>query len=105
MQKQLVSMLSEANRNGFLKAGEMTCGTALSSGKTQLIVVAKNASQATKAKFGQLGYKYDVEVILACDVKLLSWVSDRNNSEVIAILDKEVADNLKNLLEEMSGNE
>lgn len=105
MQKQLVSMLSEANKDGFLKAGEITCGTALSSGKTQLVVVAKNASQAIKSKFGQLGYKYDVEVITACDTRLLSWVSGRNNSEVIAILDKEVADNLKKILEEMSGNE
>lgn len=105
MNKELMTAISRATKEGYIKAGDITCGTALSSGKTEVIVLAKNASNSIKTKFGQLGYKYDVEVVTFGDKSELSWLTGKNDVEVMAIIDKETADAVKKLVEEIVENE
>lgn len=102
MNKELLTFISNANKNGFVKAGDLTTGTALSSGKTELIIVAKNASNSIKTKFGQLGYRYDVEIIAFAEKTELSWITGKNDVEVLAIIDKETAEEFKRKFEELS---
>lgn len=105
MHKELMTLISRASKEGFIKAGDITCGTALSSGKTEVIIVAKNASNTIKTKFGQLGYKYDVEVVTFGDKNELSWLTGKNDTEVMAIIDKETADSIRKLVEDIAENE
>ncbi len=61
--KEFLGIIFKASSKGLIKAGDYTCGAALSSGETELIVIAKDSKSGIKTKFGQLGFRYDVEVI------------------------------------------
>ncbi len=98
--KEIMNILLDAGKKGNVKGGAITCGAALSSGKTELIIVAKDAKGGVKTKFGQLAFKYDVEVVVFGFVREFNWIVGKNDVEVIAITDKEVADLLT---EEING--
>lgn len=99
--KKLMNILLNAQKNEKIKGGSLTCGAALSSGKTELLVVAKDATPGTKTKFGQLAFKYDVEIITAGFSREFAWAIGKKNVEVVAIIDKEIADEIRIIFAEI----
>ncbi len=89
--KELLNLLFTASKEGKIKGGDITCGAALSSGETKLIVLAKDASPALKTKFGQYGFKYEVELMTFGNKMEFSWISGKKDVQVLAIIDEEVA--------------
>lgn len=97
--KEVMGALYKAKSEGNLTGGDIACGAALSSGKVELLAVAKDAKPQTKIKFGQLGYRYDVEFVTLGLCTEFSWIAGRRNVEIIAITDLEVANKVREYLE------
>ncbi len=95
--KEFMGAIFKASSNGLIKCGEYSSGTALSSGETKLIIIAKDSKPNIKTKFGQLGYKYDVEVITTGTCKEYCWITGKKDGNVLAILDEELAEELKRI--------
>ncbi len=95
--KEFMGVIFKASSNELIKCGEYSAGTALSSGETKLIIIAKDSNPDIKTKFGQLGYKYDVEVMTTGTTKEYSWITGKKDGSVLAVLDQEVADQLKKI--------
>lgn len=93
--KELLNILFAASKEGKLKGGDITCGAALSSGETELIILSKDASPALKTKFGQYGFKYEVDVVTFGNTFEFSWISGKKDIQVMVILDKEIAEEIK----------
>lgn len=97
--KEVMATLYKAKSEDKLTGGDIACGAALSSGKVELLVVAKDAKSQTKIKFGQLGYRYDVEFVTFGLCTEFCWISGRKNVEIMAITDLEVAEKVREYLE------
>lgn len=98
--KDIMGILYKAKNDDNLTGGDIACGAALSSGKVEILVVAKDAKPQTKIKFGQLCYKYNVDFVTLGLCTEFCWVSGRKNVEIMAITDAEVADKVREYLED-----
>ncbi len=99
--KKFMNALFKGVKEGKVKGGDLTCGAALSSGETALIIIAKNAKPAVKTKFGQLGFRYDAEVITYGLSTEFRWIVEKKDVEVLAITDKELAEEIKETLNDI----
>ncbi len=93
--KELMNVLLAGAKQDVVKGGDLTCGAALSSGKTELLILAKDAKASTKTKFGQLGFRYDVPVITVGSSTEFSWITGKKDVQILAITDEEVAHKAK----------
>ncbi len=98
LDKKIMSLLSIAKKAGFVKSGDFSAGTCLTSGKARLIIMAKNASINTKQKFGNKTFYYDVPYIVYGSKEKLSWAIGKNDCAVIAISDEGLASKLHEMI-------
>ncbi len=97
--KELLNLLFTAAKEGKIKGGDITCGAALSSGQTKLIVLAKDAPAALKTKFGQYGFKYEVQLVTFGNSMEFSWITGKKDVQVLAIIDEAVANTIHEIEE------
>ncbi len=93
--KELMNVLLAGAKDELVKGGDLTVGAALSSGKTTLIIIAKDAKPSTKTKFGQLGFRYDVPVVTVGSSTEFSWITGKKDVQVLALLDEELTKKAK----------
>ncbi len=96
--KKIMSLLSIAKKAGFVKSGDFSAGTCLTSGNARLIIMAKNASINTKQKFGNKTFYYEVPYIVYSTKEKLSWAIGKNDCAVIAITDEGLAAKLHEMI-------
>ncbi len=87
--KKIIELLLHASKEGIIKGGNIPCGAALSSGQTKLIIIAKDSKPGTKVKFGQLGFKYDVKVVTFGLCSEFTWITNRKDIDVMAIIEND----------------
>ncbi len=102
MNKKFISLLSLAQKAGFIVTGEEQCEKAISSGKGKLIILATDASDNTKKKFRNKSIYYKVPIRILSDRDTLSKAIGKNNRPTLVIIDDRFATQLSNLIDSIN---
>lgn len=102
MENKIYSFIGLAKKAGKLVSGEETCERAVKANKIFLVIVADDASENTKKKFGDIcGYR-GIEVRYFGEKKLLGKCIGKDIRSVVAVSGREFAERLKQLIDSRS---
>ena len=87
MDRKLLQFLGLCQRAGKLASGETGAISAIRDGSAELIIVAENASDNTKKKFGDSTAYYDKKIVIFGDKVELGRAIGKDERAVIAIKD------------------
>ncbi|MBB5172035.1 L7Ae/L30e/S12e/Gadd45 family ribosomal protein [Texcoconibacillus texcoconensis] len=97
-----LNLLGLAFRAGKVVSGEELVRAALSKGNVHCIVLAGDASEATKTKMKQKGYSYNVPVFITDDRQTLGHAIGKHERVVIGIQDVGFAKKLEAMFDRNS---
>ncbi len=96
---RIYSFLGLATKAGKVISGEETCERAVKARKVRLVIVANDASESTKKKFGDICRYRGIEVRYFGEKKLLGKYIGKDIRSVVAVTGKEFAERLKQLID------
>lgn len=100
------SMISLTNKAGKLVTGEDAVRNSIRSGKIKLVVVAEDASDNTKKRFGNSAAFYNIPLVIWGFKEMLGSCIGKSERSVLGITDESFSKGLKEkLLAEESKNE
>ncbi|MEX1031039.1 MAG: ribosomal L7Ae/L30e/S12e/Gadd45 family protein [Paenibacillaceae bacterium] len=99
MNPKLLSMLGLARRAGKIITGDEACMKSVRSGKARLIIVAADASENTRKKYGDKCAHYNTKLILTGDRVSIGAAIGRPEQVVIAIEDQGFASGIRTCME------
>lgn len=91
---KFMSLMGICQKAGRLVSGEFACENAVKAKKAKLIVIAEDASENTKKKFGNSAKFYNINLICAGSKDELGKVIGRGARSVVAITDEGFATEL-----------
>ena len=96
---RIYSFIGLAAKAGKLLSGEETCERAVKAKKARLVIVADDASENTKKKFGDICRYRGIEVRYFGEKKLLGKHIGKDIRSVVAVSGREFAERLKHLID------
>lgn len=102
MTDRIYSFLGLAAKAGKLVSGEETCERAVKARKANLVIVASDASDNTKKKFGDICTYKGIEVRYFGEKELLGKYTGKDIRSVVAVSGREFAGRLKQLIDSSS---
>ncbi|HHW48604.1 MAG TPA: 50S ribosomal protein L7ae [Clostridiaceae bacterium] len=96
---KIYSFLGLATKAGKVISGEEACERIIKAGKAKLVIVADDASDRTKRKFDNICKYNDVELKFFGEKEFLGKFIGKEARSVIAILSKEFAKRLGEMIE------
>jgi len=99
---RIFSYLGLAARGRRLVSGEFSTEQAVKQGKTNLVIVAADASENTKKKFQDMCTYYHVDIYFYGDKEELGHAIGKEYRASIAVTDQNLAGAIKKTLEEES---
>ncbi len=88
----ILSLVSIANKAGKLVSGEVQTESAVKSGKANLVIISREASENTKKKFQNMSSWYHVPFRLYGTREELGAASGSDYRAVLAVLDEGLAE-------------
>jgi ribosomal protein L7Ae-like RNA K-turn-binding protein len=92
------SMISLANKAGKLVTGEDAVRNSIRSGKLRLVIVAEDASDNTKKRFGNSAAFYNIELVTWGLKEMLGSCIGKSERSVLGITDESFSKSLKEKL-------
>lgn len=102
MTDRIYSFLGLAAKAGKLISGEETCERAIKAHKVKLVIVASDASDNTKKRFGDICRYRGIEVRNFGEKELLGKYTGKDIRSVAAVSEREFAEHLKELIDSSS---
>lgn len=99
MNPKLLSLLGLTRRAGKIITGDEACMKSVRSGKARLIIVAEDASDNTKKKYGDKCAHYNTKLIVTGDRVSLGAAIGRPEQVVMAIEDEGFASGIRKCME------
>ncbi len=99
MTDKIYGFLGLAAKAGKVVSGEETCERAIKSGKAKIVIVAEDASQNTKKKFGDACSYRSLEIRYFGQKELIGRYTGKEIRSVVAILDQGFAGRLKEMID------
>ena len=96
--KRILNYLGIARRAGFLISGTDAVIASLEK-KAKLVIVATDASDATKDKISRKCYFYKVSILQEFSTDELAVAVGQNNPKILAITDEGIANQIKKIIE------
>ncbi|MCR5789311.1 MAG: ribosomal L7Ae/L30e/S12e/Gadd45 family protein [Lachnospiraceae bacterium] len=96
---RILSLLSIAERGGFVKSGEFQTEASVKEGSACLVIVAKDASDNTRKKFQNSCTYYAVPFLLYADRETLGHAIGKDFRASVSVTDKGLADRIRELYE------
>ena len=96
MDKKLLQFMGLCQRAGKLASGETGVLSAIKDGSAELIIVAENASDNTKKKFGDSARFYNKKIVVFGD----KFEIGKDERAVMAVRDKGFADKIEKMIAE-----
>ena len=97
IEKKILSLFGLATRAGKIASGEFQTETAIKSGTTFLVVIAKDASENTKKLFQDKSSFYKIPIIFFGTKEELGHAIGKEYRASLAILDKGFAETIINM--------
>ncbi|MFP4698103.1 MAG: L7Ae/L30e/S12e/Gadd45 family ribosomal protein [Eubacteriales bacterium] len=97
--KKVLSLLGIAKKAGNLVGGEFSTEAAIKGNKACMIIIADDASKNTKKKFTNSCRYYNVPLFFFGEKDTLGHAIGKSYCASIALLDKGLAEAIKNQLE------
>lgn len=97
IEKKILSLFGLATRAGKIASGEFQTETAIKSGTTFLVVIAKDASDNTKKLFQDKSSFYKIPIIFFGTKEELGHAIGKEYRASLAILDKGFAETIINM--------
>jgi len=98
-EKQILSMLALAKKAGKIITGEEGCVKAIRNGTAKLVLVATDASDNTKKKFGDKTSFYDVPIHSLFDKEMVAAHIGLQNRATIVVTDAGFVKKILELIE------
>lgn len=102
MTNKIYSFLGLATKAGKLVSGEDVCERAIKSEKTQLVIVADDASQNTKKRFLDICSYRNIEIRFFGSKELIGRHAGKEIRSVVAVLGREFAAKLREMIDSCS---
>lgn len=99
MDKKAKSLISLAQKAGFVVSGEENCETSLRNGTARLVIISEDASENTKKKFLNKAFYYKVKTIVYGSRQDLSSAINKVNRPTIIITDDNFASKILSVAE------
>lgn len=99
MNDKLKSLLGLARRAGKLAIGDEACMKLIRSGRAQLVILARDASENTKKKYGDKCAYYKSRLVVTGDRNALGHAVGRSGQVVAAVEDAGFARSISACLE------
>ena len=96
--KKILNYLGIARRAGFLISGTDAVIASLEK-KAKLVIVATDASDATKDKISRKCFYYKVNILQEFNTEELAIAVGQNNPKILAITDEGIANQIKKIIE------
>ncbi len=96
-----MSLLSLCQKAGYIKAGQYAVDFAISEGDAYLVMLGKNSNDIVKKKATSKAYYNKVPCAIFGTKEALAWATGRDNTEIIAIIDEGMANQLKEKINEL----
>ncbi len=90
-----LSMLGLATRSGNVASGGFATEQAIKRGKARLVIIAKDASDNTKKKFGNMCEFYRVPYVQYSVKETLGHAIGREERTCLAVTDEGLADSIR----------
>lgn len=100
MDKKLLQFLGLCQRAGKLASGETGALSAIKDGSAELVIVAENASDNTKKKFGDSAGYYNKKIVVFGDKFEMGSAIGKDERAVLAVKDKGFADKIIKMIAE-----
>ncbi len=100
MDRKIKSLFSLCQKAGKLVTGESNCENALKKNEAELIIVCTEASDNTKNKFINKCFYYKKKCIIFGERDEINAAIGKINRTSFAVLDKNFADKILNLIDE-----
>ena len=100
MDKKLLQFMGLCQRAGKLASGETGVLSAIKDGSAELIIVAENASDNTKKKFGDSARFYNKKIVVFGDKFEMGNAIGKDERAVMAVRDKRFADKIEKMIAE-----
>lgn len=97
--QKMMNLLSMAQRANKLLSGEFAVEKTVPTGKVKLLLVAADASEASKKQYTDMAAAYDVPLYTVLTKDELGQCIGKAHRAVAAVLDKGFSNALKKLLE------
>lgn len=104
MQDKILSLLGLACRAGKISSGEFSVEKDVKSGKAFLVVVAGDASAATRKTYGDMCSFYHVPIMYYGDKDCLGHCIGKEFRAAVAVKDEGFANSILKLEEQNGGN-
>ena len=95
---KILNYLGIARRAGFLISGTDAVIASLEK-KAKLVIVATDASDATKDKISRKCFYYKVNILQEFNTEELAIAVGQNNPKILAITDEGIANQIKKIIE------
>ena len=102
-EKRLLSMVSLAKKAGKLVTGEEGCEKAIQKGQARLVLVATDASDNTKKKFGNKSSFYQVPLFSFFTKDEMGAAIGTHSRATIAVVDENFGNNILEIIGSMEG--
>ncbi|MCR5154870.1 MAG: ribosomal L7Ae/L30e/S12e/Gadd45 family protein [Lachnospiraceae bacterium] len=103
-EKKILSLISLSAKAGGLVSGELSSENAVKDGSANLVIVAANASDNTKKLFSNKTTFYKVPYFEFSTKEVLGRTIGKENRSSIAVINKNLADNIINKLNDYKVN-
>lgn len=100
---KIFSMLGLCMKAGKLAYGSDMVEEKIKYKQVSLLIVAEDASNNTKEKFIRIASKYELNLYFFSTIKELSYKIGKSNKAVLGIMDKNFAEKINILFEELKG--
>lgn len=100
---KIFSMLGLCMKAGKLAYGSDMVEEKIKYKKVSLLIIAEDASENTKEKFKNIANQNDIKIYFCSNIAELSQKVGKENKAVFGIMDKNFAEKINKLFEELKG--